>query len=194
LLQLGGVIGRFSGSFVLRLQILERGRCAACECRVVGSKFSLPFYRGEHMLGNLRIRRAAAALLAGGALFVLATADPTRALQPAGPLLHTGTTVVGEAVVYPAGAAQVTAAVVTLAPGQETGWHTHGMPVVGYVIEGELEVDYGDKGVRVYRAGEALMEAIGIAHNGRNVGSAPMRILAVFIGAEGLKTSLPVSR
>jgi quercetin dioxygenase-like cupin family protein len=146
------------------------------------------------MLGNLRIRHATAALLVGGALFALATAGSTCALQPAGPLLHTGTTVVGEPVVYPQGTAQVTAAVVTLAPGQETGWHTHGMPVVGYVIEGELEVDYGEKGVRLYRSGEAVMEAIGVAHNGRNVGSAPMRILAVFIGAEGLKTSQPASR
>lgn len=101
----------------------------------------------------------------------------------------------GERIAYPAGApAKVTAAVVTLAPGQETGWHTHGMPVLGYVLEGELEVDYGEKGVRVYRAGEAVLEAIGVAHNGRNTGVAPMRVLAVFMGADGLKPTEPASR
>jgi quercetin dioxygenase-like cupin family protein len=114
---------------------------------------------------------------------------------PAVPLLSSGETVVGERIAYPAGApAKVTAAVVTLAPGQETGWHTHGMPVLGYVLEGELEVDYGEKGVRVYRAGEAVLEAIGVAHNGRNTGVAPMRVLAVFMGADGLKPTEPASR
>jgi hypothetical protein len=88
----------------------------------------------------------------------------------------------------------VTAAVVTLAPGQETGWHTHGMPTFGYVLEGELEVDYGKAGVRVYRAGDAVLEAIGVAHNGRNIGAGPMRILAVFMGADGLATSEPATR
>jgi quercetin dioxygenase-like cupin family protein len=155
------------------------------------------------MLGNLRIRRGGAALLFGAVVLAVAAARDTGAREPSSavapspvtPLLQTGTTVVGETIAYPTGVpAQVTASVVTLAPGQETGWHTHGMPVVGYVIEGELEVDYGEKGIRVYRAGEAVMEAIGVAHNGRNTGSVPMRILAVFIGAEGLKTSQPAVR
>ncbi len=150
------------------------------------------------MLGNLRIRASAAALLSGALLCALAIGRETVAREPpspAAPLLRTGTTVVGEPVVYPTGApAQVTAAVVSLAPGEETGWHTHGMPVVGYMIEGELTVDYGEKGQRVYRAGDALMEAIAVAHNGRNTGSGPVRILAVFIGAEGLTPTHPVAR
>lgn len=107
-------------------------------------------------------------------------------------LLASGETVVGETIAYPAGApAKVTAAVLTLAPGASTGWHTHGVPTFGYILEGELTVDYGDKGQRVYRAGDAVLEAIGVAHDGRNTGASPMRILAVFMGAEGLPTSLP---
>jgi len=41
-------------------------------------------------------------------------------------------------------------------------------------------------GKRVYRAGDAFMEAIRLSHNGRNTGAGPMRILAVFMGAEGI--------
>lgn len=105
-------------------------------------------------------------------------------------LLSAGTTIVDEPIQYPAGApAKVTAAVVTFAPGEETGWHTHAVPTFGYILDGELSVDYGDKGVRTYRAGDAVLEAMGHAHNGRNTGTAPMRILAVFMGAEGLPTS-----
>lgn len=151
------------------------------------------------MLGNLRLGVGVVGLLLGAGLSIgILTGDRTAAREGAqgvAPLLSSGETVVGERIVYPSGApAKVTAAVVTLAPGQETGWHTHGMPTFGYVIEGELEVDYGEKGVRVYRAGEGMLEAIAAPHNGRNTGTAPMRILAIFMGADGLKTSEPAAR
>ena len=42
-------------------------------------------------------------------------------------------------------------------------------------LEGELTVDYGDKGKHVYRAGDALLEAINVRHNGQNTGSGPAR-------------------
>jgi quercetin dioxygenase-like cupin family protein len=119
---------------------------------------------------------------------------PTISSVPAAPLLASGETVIGEPIIYPVGKGKVTAAVVTLAPGQETGWHTHSSPVFGYMLEGTLEVDYGDKGVRVYRAGDAVLEAIGFAHNGRNTGTDRMRILAVFMGAEGLAPSTAAAR
>lgn len=109
------------------------------------------------------------------------------------PLLSSGQTVVGEPVVYPSGArAKVTAAIVALAPGEETGWHTHATPVFGYMLDGEITVDYGAHGARLYRAGDSLLGAIAAPHNGRNTGSEPARILAVFMGAEGLMAATPV--
>ena len=71
-------------------------------------------------------------------------------------------------------------------PGEETGWHRHDVPMFGYILEGEVTVDYGAKGTRIYKKGDALMEAIDWEHNGRNSGSGPARILAVFMGAEGV--------
>ncbi len=116
------------------------------------------------------------------------------AREPPGvtPLLSSGRTIVGEAISYPrAEPARITAGIVTLAPGQETGWHTHGIPTFAYVLDGELTVDYGAAGIRTYKAGQAFLEAIEAPHNGRNSGGGPMRVLAVFIGAEGLPTSTP---
>ena len=78
----------------------------------------------------------------------------------------------------------VTAVIVTLPPGAETGWHRHPVPLFGYMLEGELTVAYEGAGERVYRPGEALMEAIATPHNGQNRGDSDVRILAVFIGAE----------
>jgi quercetin dioxygenase-like cupin family protein len=109
-------------------------------------------------------------------------------------VLSTGNTVTGEPIRYPAGApAQLTTMEITLEPGQQTGWHTHPMPVFGYILEGELTVDYGAKGVRTYVKGEGLAEAMNEAHNGRNTGLGPVTILAVFIGAEGMPASVSAS-
>ena len=100
-------------------------------------------------------------------------------------VLATGTTVTGERIEYPSGApARLTAVEITLQPGQQTGWHVHPVPLFGYVIEGELTVDYGAAGQRRYRKGDGLAEAMNQAHNGRNTGRGPLKILVVFIGAE----------
>jgi quercetin dioxygenase-like cupin family protein len=111
---------------------------------------------------------------------------------PAVPLLATGTSIVGEMLRYPTtGPAKVTAAIVTLAPGAKTIAHKHGVPLFAYILEGEITVDYGEHGRRTYRQGEAFMEAMGVAHFGANTGSQPMRLLAVYMGAEGADDVAP---
>ncbi len=108
-------------------------------------------------------------------------------------LVSSGQTVTGETIAYPVDApAKVTAVILTLQPGEETGLHTHGVPAFGYVLEGELTVNYSDNSVRVYKAGDALLEAMAIAHNGRNTGQNQMRILAVFMGAGDKPVSEPI--
>ncbi|HSM19583.1 MAG TPA: cupin domain-containing protein, partial [Hyphomicrobiales bacterium] len=129
--------------------------------------------------------------------FALASAagahDPAPpADYPAVPLLATGTNIVGETIRYPQGAARVTAAIVTLAPGGRTIVHKHGVPLFAYILSGELTVDYGKDGTRTYRPGEAFMEAMDVAHFGVNKGAAPVRILAFYMGAAGAKNVIPV--
>jgi quercetin dioxygenase-like cupin family protein len=107
-------------------------------------------------------------------------------------LLSTDKTILGQKIVYPRGAqAQVTAAIVTLEPGQTTVWHTHPVPVFGMMLEGRLTVDYGAHGKRVYKKGDALAEAMKQAHQGRNEGVGRVRILVVFLGAKGVANSKP---
>jgi quercetin dioxygenase-like cupin family protein len=109
-------------------------------------------------------------------------------------VVSTATTVTGEPIRCPSGApARVTAVEITLAPGEQTGWHMHPVPLFGYILEGELTVDYGAKGERTYRTGEGFMEAMNERHNGRNSGQGPVKILAVVIGEEGVGASLPAS-
>jgi quercetin dioxygenase-like cupin family protein len=150
---------------------------------------------------NGRGPRALPCFLAGLLLAVLPGPGAAQSLQPAPTqavspgvrtVLSTGTTVTGETIRYPSGApAQMTALEITLAPGQQTGWHTHPVPIFGYILDGELTVDYGPKGQRVYRKGDGFAEATNEAHNGRNLTERPVTILAVFAGMEGVKDSVP---
>lgn len=100
------------------------------------------------------------------------------------PLLQTGTDIVGQPIVYPSGTPKVTSAIVVVEPGAETGWHTHEVPLFVYVLEGEVTVDYGSKGTKVYKAGETFMEAMNWPHNGMNKTDAPLRILVAYMGSE----------
>jgi quercetin dioxygenase-like cupin family protein len=111
---------------------------------------------------------------------------------PAAALLSTGTTVAGEPIRYPSGEAHVTASIVTLEPGARTLLHKHGVPMFAYILEGEITVDYGAKGKRTFRRGDALMEAMDVPHFGENTGTAPMRLIAVYMGAKGAEDVVPV--
>ncbi|WP_423067106.1 cupin domain-containing protein [Devosia sp. CN2-171] len=108
------------------------------------------------------------------------------------PLLQGSTDVLGAPLAYPSGTPNVTAATVTIPPGGETGWHEHEVPLFAYVLEGELTVDYGTKGKKVYRAGEAVLEAVGWAHNGTNTGTVPMKLVAVYMGADSAANTVKV--
>ena len=133
----------------------------------------------------LRAAALAAALgLAAGIALGRTTYPPLEVL------LKAGHSVLGQPFAYPEGQPQVTAAIVTVMPGQETGWHRHEVPLLGYILEGALTVDYGPAGSRTYEAGDAFLEAFGSEHDGRNAGDAPMRLLAVYMGAEGVPNTV----
>lgn len=85
--------------------------------------------------------------------FLAAAAAPASADgYPAIKLYSGNTTVTGEEIAYPtAGKAHVNAMIVTLAPGEKTMLHQHGVPVFIHILEGEVTVDYGAKGTRTFR-------------------------------------------
>ncbi len=100
-------------------------------------------------------------------------------------------TVLNQPLAYPvSGAAQISSAIVTLLTGEETGWHRHDAPLYGYILSGVLQVSYDGGVVKTYKTGDALLEAIGTYHNGQNLGSQPVRILVVNIGASGVENTV----
>jgi len=92
----------------------------------------------------------------------------------------------GQKIIYPVtDKAEVTAMTVNLAPGAETGWHSHPIPVYAYVVEGTLEVELEGGQIITYRSGDAIIEVVNILHNGRNRGSDEVRLVVFYAGAEG---------
>ena len=120
-----------------------------------------------------------------------AEASPSASVPPVTLLDKQSQTILGQPFSYPTGQpAQVTSKIITLLPGQQTGLHRHEVPLYAYVLEGTLTVTYDGSVVKTYPAGTALMEAIGTAHNGQNLGTTPVRILVTFIGAQGANNTV----
>jgi quercetin dioxygenase-like cupin family protein len=134
--------------------------------------------------------------LACAALLAIVWSMPSRA-EPspsAVVLLETGLTVAGEPIVYPTDApARISTAIVTVPPGATTGWHRHGAPMVGYLLEGELDVEYADGRRATVRAGDAIVEALYLPHVGTNRGSTPARVLTVLIGTTASVRTIPMA-
>lgn len=100
-------------------------------------------------------------------------------------------TVLDQKLVYPKkGDAQVSSAVTTLEPGQETGWQLHPVPTFVYVLSGTYTVEYEAGVTKEFPAGSSLMQAIKINYNGINKGEDTVQLLTVFMGAKGKRNTV----
>jgi len=160
--------------------------------------------------GPMRTRGAALGVVAAAMLTVSCAArSPAPASSPpplhstleygeptSSPVLDTDRTIAGESLAWPDSALpMIVSRIVTIAPGQSTGWHRHGVPTYGYFLSGTLEVEYAGQGRRTFHAGDALVEAMKVPHVGANVGDEPVRILVVSMAIQGkplaVKTEAP---
>jgi len=92
----------------------------------------------------------------------------------------------GSRIVYPGtDKAEVTLVDVELAPGAETGWHKHPVPVYAYVVSGSIAVELENGMKRTYAAGDVIFEVVDTLHNGKNTGTVPVKMTVVYLGAEG---------
>ncbi len=103
------------------------------------------------------------------------------------PLLRTTVNSLGQPIAYPAsGTPEITALLVEMAPGEETGWHQHPVPLLGYLMAGELTVYQITGEKRVVRTGEVSLESVGVIHNGVNEGDVPVKMIVFVNGLKDL--------
>jgi len=65
----------------------------------------------------------------------------------------------------------------TIQPGTTSLWHTHPAPVVVYVIEGTITLEFDGREPVSKRAGEALLEPINVKVRAANKGQTPTRVV-----------------
>lgn len=111
-------------------------------------------------------------------------------------ILKTSTTGNGAPVAYlKTDQPEITAMTVDIAPGAQTGWHTHQIPVYAYVISGCLTVDIEGNISRKFNAGDVIIEVENASHNGINYGKTPVKLIVFYTGAKNmpnvLKTAAP---
>jgi quercetin dioxygenase-like cupin family protein len=136
----------------------------------------------------LSVTRFTGVLLALALTSSLVQAQAQAQAYPTQELLSTSTTVMGEQIRYPdTGPAKITVTIVTIEPGADTVVHRHPAPLVAYVLEGDLTVDYGSKGKKTFHPGEAMVETMDVPHRGMNLGTRTVKLLAVYLGAEGIR-------
>ena len=99
----------------------------------------------------------------------------------------------GQSIQYPSGQAEITGMMIEIAPGGETGWHLHSAPSFGMVLEGELEVHLKNGAVKRLKSGEALAEVVNTLHNGRNIGTVPVKLVVFYAGSAGQKLTVKES-
>ena len=101
-------------------------------------------------------------------------------------LLQGSETIEGKAIAYPpSDKAEMAVLMVDLAPGKEIGLHMHPVPLVVYMMEGELEVEVSGGGKHKLQAGTAFLEVVNTWHNGFNRTDKPVKFLVVFAGEKG---------
>lgn len=97
-------------------------------------------------------------------------------------ILKTQHTWNGQKIEYPAGVAEVTGVLVEIAPQAETGWHQHPFPSFGVIIAGELDVTLENGQVKHLKTGDAIAEVFNTLHNGKNVGTTPVKLIVFYTG------------
>lgn len=107
-------------------------------------------------------------------------------------LLQTSVNSIGQPIVYPQnGTPEVSAFLVEMAPGEETGWHRHPVPLLGYILSGAVTVYLADGGKRTVHAGGISLEGVEVVHNGVNEGDVPVKMIVFATGLKDVPITIP---
>src|SRR6478752_9319616 len=102
------------------------------------------------------------------------------------PVMKGSTTISGQRIEYPhSNKPEITAVVIQIQPGKESGRHMHPVPTYVHILEGTLTVEFEDGSRQAFKAGSGFLEVVNTWHNGKNLGEVPVRFLVVFAGEEG---------
>lgn len=106
-----------------------------------------------------------------------------------GVLLKTSTSWDGGRIAYPVGDPEVTSVILKIAAGEQTPFHCHPVPTLGYVLKGIAEVETHSGKKIVLEPGDAAVEVMRTAHRGRAL-SGDVEILVFYAGASAVPNTV----
>ena len=105
-------------------------------------------------------------------------------------VLETTTTWMGEPILFPVGANQLSVLTSSVAPKGAIARHTHAHTQFVFVLDGQHGVQPAGRPIHTFRAGVAMVETTQ-PHTGTNPGSGADRFVTVFAGKAGVPLSTP---
>jgi quercetin dioxygenase-like cupin family protein len=106
-------------------------------------------------------------------------------------ILKTDTTSIGQKIEYSNFENnEATILKITIPAGKSTGWHKHSFPVFAYVLEGTLSVEIENQKNKQFTKNSSFSEVINTFHNGINLGTENVVLIAFFMGEKGKALSI----
>jgi quercetin dioxygenase-like cupin family protein len=74
--------------------------------------------------------------------------------------------------------------------GVASGRHSHPGPEVGYIVRGDVAMEFDERPVLTLRTGDPFVIPPGVVHNARNIGTVTTKMLSTYVvdGAQPLAT------
>ena len=106
-------------------------------------------------------------------------------------LLKTQTSWDGEVIYYPQGQAEITSVKLRIKENQVTKFHCHPVPTLGYILQGDVEVETKNGKKIILKEGESAVEVMRTIHRGRAI-NGPVEIIVFYVGSASMpNTVLP---
>lgn len=86
---------------------------------------------------------------------------------------------------YPKGQAEITSIKILLKEGEQTPYHCHPVPTLGYIAKGNVEVETLQGKKVILKEGESAVEVMNTWHRGKAV-SGDLEIVVFYAGEKGL--------
>ena len=81
----------------------------------------------------------------------------------------------------PASGWQIAQTLVEIPEGVASGRHKHPGPEVGYIVRGDVSMEFDDRPALTLRTGDPFMIPPGVIHNARNIGTVTTMMLSTFV-------------
>lgn len=81
----------------------------------------------------------------------------------------------------PAPGWEIAQTLVEIPEGVASGRHSHSGPEVGYIVRGDVAMEFDERPTLMLHTGDPFMIPTGVVHNARNIGAVTTKMLSTFV-------------